>query len=321
MPARPLRIPEVLFWGAMASVWWLFPYSLPLFTQVLIVGLFAVSLDMVLGYAGILTVGHAAFFGSGAYVAGLLAVHGWGEPLSGLLMAAAVCAVLGYVLSFLVVRGADLTRMMITIAVCLLLGEAALQWTAITGGSDGLMGVDVWPVLGLFSFDLFGRTAFVYTLITVLLVFVVIRRMLYSPFGLSLHGIRQNPQRMAAIGAPVAARLRRVYAMSAAVAGISGALLAQTTQFVGVDTLSFERSAEVLIVLVLGGAGRLYGGLVGALVYIVARDRLSGISPEYWMLGVGLLLIGIALAGRGGILALCQRFVPGSGRRSVRELS
>lgn len=321
MPARPLRIPEVLFWGAMASVWWLFPYSLPLFTQVLIVGLFAVSLDMVLGYAGILTVGHAAFFGSGAYVAGLLAVHGWGEPLSGLLMAAAVCAVLGYVLSFLVVRGADLTRLMITIAVCLLLGEAALQWTAITGGSDGLMGVDVWPVLGLFSFDLFGRTAFVYTLITVLLVFVVIRRMLYSPFGLSLHGIRQNPQRMAAIGAPVAARLRRVYAMSAAVAGISGALLAQTTQFVGVDTLSFERSAEVLIVLVLGGAGRLYGGLVGALVYIVARDRLSGISPEYWMLGVGLLLIGIALAGRGGILALCQRFVPGSGRRSVRELS
>lgn len=306
-----LRLAEVIFWAAMGSVWWLFPYSLPLFTQVLIVGLFAVSLDMVLGYAGILTVGHAAFFGSGAYVAGLLAVHGWGEPLTGLLSAGVACAVLGYVLSFLVVRGADLTRLMITIAVCLLLGEAALQFTSVTGGSDGLMGIGIWPVLGMFSFDLFGRTAFVYAFVIVLLVFLLIKHMLHSPFGLSLQGIHQNPERMAAIGTPVASRLRWVYAMSAAVAGVAGGLLAQTSQFVGVDTLSFERSAEILIVLVLGGAGQLYGGLVGALVYIVARDRLSGISPEYWMLGVGLLLIIIALAGRGGVLGLLRRHVDG----------
>lgn len=306
---RLLRLLEVFFWVALGSAWWLFPYSLSLVTQILIVGLFAVSLDMVLGYAGILTVGHAAFFGSGAYLAGLLAVHGWGEPLSGLLIAGVVCAVLGYVLSFLVVRGADLTRLMITIAVCLLLGEAALQFSAVTGGSDGLTGFSVWPVLGTFSFDLFGRTAFVYTLVTVVLVFAVIRRMLQSPFGLSLQGIQQNPQRMAAIGTPVATRLRQVYAMSAAIAGVAGALLTQTTQFVGVDTLSFERSAEILIVLVLGGAGRLYGGLVGAVIYILVRDWLSGLSPEYWMLGVGLLLIMVALAGRGGVLGLCQRMV------------
>lgn len=315
---RWLRVLEVVFWVAMGSAWWLFPYSLSLFTQVLIVGLFAVSLDMVLGYAGILTVGHAAFFGSGAYVAGLLAVHGWGEPLSGMLAAGAVSAVLGYLLSFLVVRGADLTRLMITIAVCLLLGEAALQFTEVTGGSDGLIGIRIWPVLGMFSFDLFGRTAFVYTLVTVMVIFVLVRGMLHSPFGLSLRGINQNSARMLAIGAPVAARLRLVYALSAAVAGLAGALLAQTNQFVGVDTLSFERSAEVLIVLVLGGAGRLYGGLVGALVYIVARDWFSGISPEYWMLGIGLLLIGIALAGRDGVLGLCDRLL-GSVRRSDKE--
>lgn len=133
-PAR-VRTLEAVFWLGIASAWWLFPYSLPLFTQILIVGLFAVSLDMVLGYAGILTVGHAAFFGSGAYVAGLLAVHGWGEPLSGVVAAAAASAVLGYAFSFLVVRGADLTRLMITIAVCLLLGEMALQFTGVTGGS------------------------------------------------------------------------------------------------------------------------------------------------------------------------------------------
>lgn len=312
---RLFRVLEILFWVALGSTWWLFPYSLPLFTHVLIVGLFAVSLDMVLGYAGILSVGHAAFFGSGAYAAGLLAVHGWGEPLSGLLAAGAVCAGLGYLFSFLVVRGADLTRLMVTIAICLLLGEAALQFSAVTGGSDGLMGVRVWPVLGAFPFDLYGRTAFAYTLVTVLLVFAVVRRLLGSPFGLSLRGIHQNPHRASAIGTPVAARLRQVYAMSAAVAGVAGALLTQTTQFVGVDTLSFERSAEILIVLVLGGAGRLYGGLVGAVIYIVVRDWLSGISPEYWMLGVGLLLIGIALAGSGGVLGLCQRLL-GSVRRS-----
>lgn len=306
---RARTVLEIIFWAALASAWWLFPYSLPLFTQILIVGLFAVSLDMALGYAGILTVGHAAFFGSGAYVAGLLAVHGWGEPLSGLLAAAVVCAGLGYVLGFLVVRGADLARLMITIAVCLLLGEAALQFTGVTGGSDGLMGVEMWPVLGAFSFDLFGRTAFLYAFFIVLLVFVLVRRIVYSPYGLTLKGIHQNPYRMHAIGAPVGARLRLAFAMSAAVAGVAGALLTHTTQFVGIDTLSFERSAEILIVLVMGGTGRLYGGLVGAVIYILMRDWLSGLSPEYWILGIGLLLIAVALAGGGGVLGLCQRIV------------
>lgn len=306
---------EVAFWACLASVWWVFPYSLPLVTQILIVGLFAVSLDMVLGYAGILTVGHAAFFGSGAYVAGLLAVYGWGEPISGLLVAGVACAGLGYLFSFLVVRGSDLTRLMITIAICLLLGEAALQFTGVTGGSDGLLGVVMWPVLGMFSFDLFGRTAFVYTFVIVLMVFVVVRRLVQSPFGLTLKGARQNLQRMHALGAPVAARLRLVYAMSAAIAGVAGALLTQTTQFVGVDTLSFERSAEVLIVLVFGGAGRLYGGLVGALIYMLMRDWFSGLSPQYWMLGVGLLLIVVALAGGGGVLGVAGRLFS-QGKRS-----
>src|SRR5690554_3878566 len=243
MMAPRTRILEITFWACLASVWWLFPYSLPLVTQILIVGLFAVSLDMVLGYAGILTVGHAAFFGSGAYVAGLLAVYGWGEPISGMLVAGVACAGLGYLFSFLVVRGSDLTRLMITIAICLLLGEAALQFTGVTGGSDGLLGVVMWPVLGMFSFDLFGRTAFVYTFVIVLMVFVVVRRLVQSPFGLTLKGAHQNLQRMHALGAPVAARLRLVYAMSAAIAGVAGGLLTQTTQFVGIDTLSFERSA------------------------------------------------------------------------------
>lgn len=298
---------ELAFWACIAASALIFPYSLPLLTQILIMGLFAVSLDLVLGYAGILTVGHAAFFGSGAYTAGLLAAHGWGEPLSGLLIAFMVCAVLGYVLSYLIVRGADLTRLMITIAVCLLLSEAARQFSGITGGTDGLAGVVVWPILGQFSFDLFGRTAFVYTFVVVLLMFLFMRRIVRSPFGLVLTGIQQNADRMRAAGTPVEARLRMAYALSAAVAGVAGALLAQTTQFVGVDVLSFERSAEVLIIAILGGLGRLYGGLIGAVVYMVTHDQFASVSPQYWLLGVGLVLIVVALSGSSGVLGLMQR--------------
>jgi len=307
IPSRHWRLSELVFWAGMAACWWVFPYQLPLITQILIVGLFAVSLDVVLGHAGILTVGHAAFFGTGAYAAGLLAAHGWGEPVSGLLVAAVLCAALGYAQGFMLARGSDLTRLMITIAVCLLLVEAALQLSAWTGGSDGLWGIEVWPLLGLFPFDLYGRTAFAYTYVVVLALVLVVRRMLRSPFGLALQGIRQDPGRMHALGTPVAGRLRQVCAMSGAVAGVAGALLTQTTQFAGVETLGFERSAEVLIVLVLGGAGRLYGGLVGALMFLVLRDWFSGVSPQYWMLAIGLILIAVALSGSGGLLGLARR--------------
>ena len=265
---RTLQAAEVAFWLVLASGLLLLPDHLTLLGQILVFGLFAVSLDIALGYAGILTVGHAAFFGAGAYTAGLLAKHGWGEPFSGLLLAALVSLALGYLLSAFVVRGANLTRLMITIGVCLLLTELVNRLTGITGGSDGLQGMDVWPVLGLFEFDLFGKTAFVYSLVMVLAAFLLVRLVLRSPFGLALRGIHDSRKRMLAIGCPVDARLRLAYAFSAAVAGYSGALLAQTTQFVGIESIGFNRSAEILIILVLGGTGRLYGGLIGAIVYM-----------------------------------------------------
>lgn len=293
---------EVVFWLALAACYFLLPQKLPLLTQMLIVGLFAVSLDLALGYAGILTVGHAAFFGAGAYTAGWLAVQGWNEPFSGVVAALVVSMALGYLLSWLVVRGADLTRLMITIAVCVLLGELAIQYAGITGGSDGMYGIDIANVLGRFEFDLYGRTGFVYAYGVVLTMFLVMRCIVKSPFGMSLRGIQQNPVRMQALGAPVARRLRLAYSLSAAMAGVAGALMAQTTQFVGIESLSFQRSAEVLIILVLGGTGRLYGGLIGAIVYMAAHSGLADASPEYWMLGLGMLLITVALCGRGGLM-------------------
>ena len=293
---------EAAFWLSLVAVFFLFPGYLVLGSQILIVALFALSLDLILGYAGIVSLGHAAFFGLGAYTAGLLAVHGWGEPLSGLVAAAAVAAIAGFAVSFLVVRGEDLTRLMVTMGIGLLLYEAANRAAFLTGGVDGLSGVAMGKLFGLFSFDIAGRTPYLYSLAVLFLVFFSLRRLTRSPFGLTLRGIRENPARMAAIGVPVRSRLVAAFTLGAAIAGVAGALLAQTTQFVGLDTLGFQRSAEILIMLVLGGTGRLYGAIVGTAVFMLAQDFLAGINPVYWEFWLGLLLVVFVLVVRGGIL-------------------
>ncbi|HEY3180141.1 MAG TPA: branched-chain amino acid ABC transporter permease [Casimicrobiaceae bacterium] len=308
-----IRLPDGR-WGPLEIAFWLLPviafFALPeyrvLGSQILITGLFAVSLDLILGYAGIVSLGHAAFFGLGAYAAGLLAQHGWTEPLSGLVASAAVAAIAGYLVSFLVVRGGDLTRLMVTLGIGLMLWEAANKAAFLTGGVDG-MSFTGGKLLGTFGFDIGGRTAFLYALVVVFLVFVLVRRLVNSPLGLSLRGIREGGKRMPAIGAPVARRLRTIFTVAAAVAGVAGALLAQTTQFVGIDTLGFPRSAELLIMLVLGGSGRLYGGLLGAALFMIARDYLSGLNPVYWEFWLGFLLVAIVLFAHGGILGGLER--------------
>ena len=306
---------EIVFWLLPIAAYFAFPDYLVLATQIMIIGLLAVSLDLILGYAGIISLGHAAFFGIGAYTAGLLAVHGWGEPFSGLLAAGLVAGVAGFLVSFLVVRGQDLTRLMVTLGIGLMLYEAANKAAFITGGVDGLSGVNMWKVAGLFGFDLNGRTAFWYTLVVVFAMFVLARRIVTSPFGLSLRGIREGPKRMPAIGSPVPRRLVAAFTISAAMAGVAGALLAQTTQFVGLDSLGFPRSAELLIILVLGGVGRLYGALIGAAVFMIAKDYLSGLNPVYWQFWIGILLIVVVLFGRGGIMGRAEALWLRLGRR------
>ncbi|WP_338760459.1 branched-chain amino acid ABC transporter permease [Massilia sp. METH4] len=308
-PARALRLPdgrwhplEVVFWLLPVASWFLFPQYLVLTSQIMIVGLFALSLDLILGYAGIVSLGHAAFFGLGAYTAGLLSVHGWGEPITGMLAGAVVAGLFGWIVSFLVVRGQDLTRLMVTLGIGLMLFEAANKAAWLTGGVDGLSGMMVGNLLGVFEFDLEGKTGFVYSYVVLFLVFLVLRRLVNSPFGLGLRGIREGGRRMPAIGADVNRRLRAVFTVGAVVAGIAGALLAQTTQFVGLDMLGFPRSAELLIMLVLGGTGRLYGALVGAAVFMIAQDKIAGINPTYWQFWIGLLLVCIVMFAKGGIV-------------------
>ncbi|MGC3964042.1 MAG: branched-chain amino acid ABC transporter permease [Rhodocyclaceae bacterium] len=296
------RATEWVFWLVLLAAYFVFPERLVLGSQILITALFALSLDLILGYAGIASLGHAAYFGIGAYAAGLLAKHGFGEPLTGLAVAAAVAAVAGYLVSFLIVRGTDLTRLMVTMAIGMVCYEAANKAHSITGGVDGLTGVVMKPVFGLFEFGFDGKVAYLYSLVVAFVLFWAVRRVIHSPFGLSLRGIREGGARMPAIGAPVKKRLVAVFTLSAALAGVAGALMAQTTQFVALDSLSFSRSAELLIILVLGGAGRLYGGFVGALVFMVMQSWLSDMNPVYWQFWIGLLLVVIVLFARGGIL-------------------
>lgn len=293
---------EIVFWLLPVIGYFVAQNYLLLGSQIFIVGLFALSLDLILGYAGIVSLGHAAFFGVGAYTAGLLAAHGWSEPLSGLLAGGLVAACAGLIASFLVVRGRDLTQLMVTLGIGLMLFEAANKAAFITGGVDGLSGMVVGKVLGIFEFDLYGKVAYVYSLAVLFIVFLVVRRTVASPFGLGLRGLHTGPKRMPAIGAAVYRRQVVVYTVGAGVAGIAGALLAQTTQFVGLDSLSFHRSAELMIMLVLGGTGRLYGGLVGAAIFMVAQNYLADLNPIYWQFWLGLLLVLVVMFARGGVL-------------------
>ena len=293
------RWSEIAFWLLVLACAWLFPSRYLIMTEILRLALFALSLDLILGYAGIVSLGHAAFFGVGAYAAGLLALHGIvNEPVVALVVAGLAAAVVGFLTSFLVIRGVDLTRLMVTLGIALLLEALAERFSDITGGTDGLQGIAMAPILGLFAFDMFGKVGFFYSLVVLFLLFLLARRIVHSPFGLSLRAIRNNPLRAAAIGIPVNRRLIAVYTLAAFYAGIAGALFTQTTALASLDVFSFERSADLMLVLVIGGTGYLYGGLIGAVVFRLLQEFFSNLTPQYWQFWIGLVLVVIVLIGR-----------------------
>jgi branched-chain amino acid transport system permease protein len=293
------RAYEYVFWlAALASVFLLRGRHLIL-TEIAITGLFALSLDLILGYAGIISLGHAAFFGFGGYLAGILAVHNIvAEPVLALVVAGLGSALFGLATSFLVLRGSDLTRLMVTLGIALVMRELANRFDWLTGGADGLQGVVVNPVLGLFAFDITGHTAYIYCLVVLFVLFLLARRLVYSPFGLSLRSVKGNPLRAAAIGISVNARMVAIYGIAAGYAGVAGALLTQSTAFVSLDVFSFERSADLLLVLIIGGTGYLYGGLIGAVIFKLMQDYLANLTPQYWQFWIGLVLVAIVLVGR-----------------------
>jgi branched-chain amino acid transport system permease protein len=290
---------EIAFWLVAAATIYLLPGRHLILTEIAILGLFALSLDLILGYAGIISLGHAAFFGFGAYCAGLLAKHEIiTEPVVALIVSGLAATVLGFVTSFLVLRGSDLTRLMVTLGVALVLREIANKYSELTGGADGLQGITMAPVLGTFRFDLFGHTAYIYSLVVLFVLFVIARRIVNSPFGLSLRAVKGNPLRASAVGIAVNWRLVAIYTIAAGYAGIAGALLTQTTAFTSLDVLAFERSADTLLVLIIGGAGYLYGGLIGAVIFKLMQDWIANLTPQYWQFWIGLVLVLIVVVGR-----------------------
>lgn len=294
---------ELVFWIACAALpFMFFETYMSLAAAIAITALFCISLDLILGYAGIISLGHAAFFGIGAYTAGILSAKGWGEPISGLLLAAIVTGIVGYVVSFMIVRVQHLALLMITIGLSFMLTEVAISFDQFTGGSDGLQGIDTWKLLGIWKFSLWGHTAFAYSIATLFVVFLIARRLVNAPFGLTLEAIRENPDRTTALGAPNKAHLQKIFTISAAIAGIAGALLAQTSETVSPETLGFQRSAETAIMLILGGTGRLYGAIIGVIIFMVARDQISGFYLQYWYFWIGLILILVVLFLPRGVL-------------------
>lgn len=270
--------------------------------EIAIVALFALSLDLVLGYLGIVTLGHAAFFGLGAYSAALFAVHVMPEPLVGLVVGIMAATVIGFLCSLTILRGSDLTRLMVTLGVSLVLFELANKLDWLTGGADGLQGVVMGPVAGKFEFDLYGKVAAWYSLIVLFACFVISRCVVRSPLGATVMAVRDNRLRAEAVGIPVSSRIVLMYTLGAAMAGAAGALLAQTTGFASLDVFSIERSADVVLMLVIGGVGWLYGGVLGAVVFKLLHDVIAGITPQYWTFWLGLFLVVLMLVGRERLL-------------------
>src|ERR1700676_4100287 len=317
MASARWRPSEIAFWILALACAFLFPSRYLIMTDIVRLALFALSLDLILGYAGIVSLGHAAFFGVGAYSAGLLALHGIiAEPVVALVVAGLVATAVGFVTSFLVIRGVDLTRLMVTLGIALLLEALAEKFSNITGGTDGLQGIEMQPILGLFAFDMFGKVGFFYCLAVLFVLFLLARRIVHSPFGLSLRAIRNNPLRAAAIGVPVNRRLIAIYTLAAFYAGIAGALFTQTTALASLDVFSFERSADLLLVLVIGGTGYLYGGLIGAVVFKMLQEVFSSLTPQYWQFWIGLVLVVIVLTGRERM----HRWALWAPRRVMRQL-
>lgn len=295
-------------WVLALSIPEIVPGYTPLASQIVVMILFALSLDLLVGFTGIVTLGHAALFGTGAYTAGILAVRlGIHDPLLTALCGMGTAALVGLVTGACMLRTKGLAFLVLSLAASFMLYELANMATPITGGDDGLQGVSFTPLFGLFAFDFRGMTAFYYSLGCLFLAFLLVQRIVASPFGWSLRGIRENDARMQAIGCPIYMRRLAAYVISSALAGLAGALQAQTTQFVALHSLSLAMSGDVLIMLILGGSGRLYGAFVGVPLFMFAQDLLAREDPSNWYLGQGLILLGMTLFAPGGVLGILSR--------------
>lgn len=309
----PDAIGVILIIAAGLAGYWLLPDNLALLTRVIAIALLVLSIDLITGYCGVATLGQAALFGAGAYAAGIACVNGVTEPLTLIAIGAVAGAVAGLLMGSVMLRAHGLAQLVLSIAIVQLFHEAANKASAYTGGSDGLAGLVVSPLFGVFEFDLWGQTAYLFGLALLVGVFITLKFVVSSPFGMLCRGIKEDPIRIRAMGSFVFPVLLKMFVISGAVAGMGGALAAISTQVVGLDSVSFELSANALVMLVLGGLGTLYGALVGTVIFMGFEHIVSAINPFHWMTMVGAMLIAVVLAAPGGLSGLLDK-VSGSGK-------
>jgi branched-chain amino acid transport system permease protein len=312
---RAKNLAEYGFWAFTLFVPFIFPTSLSLATSIVIMAMFAVSLDLVLGFAGIVTLGHAMYFGIGAYSAAWLALAGVAEPLTGLVLASIVAGLAAAVIGPVVLRLNGLPLIMVSMVLGIGCFELANRLTDFTGGDNGLNGFTIEPLLGRFEWSAYGRVEYIYALVCLFLTFQAVKRIVQSPFGLALRGVHLNPARMKLVGAPVQRHLWVAYVIGALLAGAAGALATQTTKFVGLSVFSVAASVDVLVMLVVGGVGALYGSLIGATVYMLVHHLASQWNPYHWMFIIGALLMIVVRLGQGGIHAAATQLLRRIGGR------
>ncbi|KZD22470.1 branched-chain amino acid ABC transporter permease [Tardiphaga robiniae] len=292
--------------------YFLYPDDLAFLTRLIGIAFLVLSLDLVTGYCGVATLGHAAQFGVGAYAAGIACVRGITDPVALLAVGVFAGTIMGLISGALITRFRGLPQLVLSIAVGQLVAALANKLSWLTGGSDGLSGITPGKVFGIFNFDMYSRTAFLFSLGVLVIVFVLLQRFVRSPFGLMCRGIKDDDLRARMIGVSIYPRLVVMYGVAGAVAGIGGALTAISTGVVGLDSVSFERSAEVLVMLVLGGAGHLWGALAGTVIFMIFEHIVAAANPFHWMTLVGLLLILIVVFAPRGliepVLSLASRF-------------
>jgi branched-chain amino acid transport system permease protein len=298
---------DVLPFAVIIVMYFVADSYLPLCTQIIIMIVFALSLDLILGYGGVESLGQAALFGTGAYAAGIFALRLSSDPLLGLAIAGMAGALMAVITGPVVLRARGITLVMMTLAVATMLLELANSQRWLTGGADGLYGFRIAPLLGRFEFDLAGKTAYVYVAVVFLIVFVVCKLLVNSPFGLTIRGIRENPIRMRLLGIPVLRRLVTMYVISGFLAGVAGGLSAQVTQLVALDSFSFVLSGNVLIMVILGGIGSLNGAILGAALFVLISDRAAAISPFHWLFALGIALILTVRYAPAGLIGFLQR--------------
>ena len=283
-------------------------YFLSMLTKVLIFAIFAISLDIVLGYTGLLSLGHAAFLGVAGYTSGILMVRYGIDNFWVLIPVAIVAAgVFAAIIGYLALRVSGIFFLLVTLAFGQLLYVAAVKWRAITGGTDGLVGI-VYPDLGIPGFTLTASSYYFLTFAAFVICFFLLHRITNSAFGRALVGIRENEVRMQCLGYNTWAHKYIAFIIGGVFAGVAGALFAHFYGVMVPDHLAIMTSSTAMLMVIIGGAGTLFGPFAGAVVIVLFEHFASIYSPERWPLILGGVFVLSVLFLRGGFGIYMSRF-------------